>query len=488
MQFQAYTVQRDSSWAAIYITPPSPQERTPIHICILLDVSWSMGDDNKLETFVLSIQALIDNLGPLDHISLITFSNNATIILNYINTLPTNKEKLYSHLSVIKAYDKINMGAALIKAQEVLQKNISNIKQGVILITNGHVDMGVSDTTTLLSMANQLLTNFPETSLFTVAYGLDHDKELLQKMAIQGGGTYTTVSNIEDVATVFGDIIGGLLSAIVQQIRVIVPKGTAIQSCYSMIETVTEMEIIVGDLSVDMEAIFLVQLPKDTSLQLKGNIISTNESIEMTTTIIDTDNEKINDKNNLHYIRFKVVLMIEKITNSTYWNDILRDKYKIEINELTMSIYRYYAINQHYLLEHMLNELNVCVYIINLPYLHLDIHHLYRNSKVLGQHRGIYSIYEHKRQSSSTVKSIYSNSIQLYFSQKFRKMIDEIKCTRHTKKDVYDTCFSPPLILHHYYVKYENSTIIEYINMKYANKETVEYTNMTIAEVVNASR
>jgi len=53
---------------------------------------------------------------------------------------------------------------------------------------------------------------------------------------------------------------------------------------------------------------------------------------------------------------------------------------------------------------------------------------------------------------------------------------------------MYDTCFSPPLIVRHHYVKYENSTIIEYINMKYANKETVEYTNMTIAEVVNASR
>ena len=235
-----------------------------------------------------------------------------------------------------------------------------------------------------------------------------------------------------------------------------------------------------------MEAIFFVQLPKGTSLELKGNMIKNNEYINMITSIIDTDNQEINDKNNLHYMRFQVVDIIKKIALTTFWNDVLRAKQKIDIHELRTNIYQYHSVKPHYLLELMINELNECMHVMELPYLHIHIHQLYRNSKVLGQQRGIPTIYNHKGQLSS-LNNVYSNSIQQYFSTKLCKLTDEIQTVLHTKK-VASNCLSPPLILRHHYLKSKNKSVIEYIDMSRINKEPIEYTNMTIADVVNVSR
>jgi hypothetical protein len=415
MQFQAYMLQKNPSWAAIHIKAPPSQERTPVHFCILMDVSGSMDDNNKLKTVILSLQFLLDFLGSQDRISLITFSKNATIILNHSAILSEEKANLRTRLSIIQTEDITNMSAAIIRAREVLQKDTHHIKQGILLLTDGYANHGIVDTEPLVDVLIQLLTDFPGTSLSSVAYGLDHNKELLQDMATKGGGSYSTVNSLEDVATVFGDILGGLVSCISQQIRVLLPKDTVLHSRYPKTEINMKMEIMVGDLPAEMEAVFLAQLPKGTSLELKGYDFKTHQLFELSTNIIETDNEEINANNEAHYIRFQVVHMIEEVVHSETWSDTKRSTKKTEIQHLLTNIYTHRSLRAHSLWDLLINELEECIRVLEYPQLRFHADNLYRNISVVGQQRGTPSTYYRQKQSLS-LKPTYSNQTQRYIS------------------------------------------------------------------------
>jgi len=477
MQFQAYTFQKDPSWAAVYVTAPHTEQQNPIHLCNLFDVSCSMDDNNNLDSVILSIQMLLELLGPRDRISLITFSNHATIILNYVDIIPEERDTLRQHISVIKTDDVINIGAAILKAQEVLQKDTS-MKQSIILITSGYPTFGISDTNTLISMTRQLLNDFPGTSLSTIAYGLHHSKDLLQGMATQGCGSYSTVSSWQEIAPVFGNIIGGLFSCIAQEVRVILPKDVALRSRYPIIETATEMEIMIGDLPAEMEAVFFVQLPKGTPLQLKGYDFTTNDFFDTITNISDIYNEEINRNNNSHSLRFHVVHLIDEVALSGHWSNTTRNIKKLEIKQLLDNIHNYRSMKPRYVWELIIHELKECMYFLDRPYLHFHTNDLYRNIIVLGQQRGIPSVYIHEGYPSS-LKSPYSNSIQRYISAQFLKNMINLHVDNQVKiKEIpnIQTCgLSAPFLLRHHTIRFEGRTIIEYIDMN-------------VVDVVHASR
>ena len=477
MQFQAYTLQKDPSWAAVYLTAPSIEQHNPVHLCILLDVSWPMDDNNKLDSIILSIQMLLELLGPRDRISLITFSNHATIILNYVDIIPEKRDILRQRISVIQTDDVINISAAILRAQEVLQKD-SSMKQSIILITGGHATFGIYDTKTLLSMTRQLLTDFPGTSLSTIAYGLQHDKDLLQGMATQGSGSYSTITCWQEISVVFGNIIGSLFSCIAQDVRVILPKNVALRSRYPIIETTTDMEIMIGDIPAEMEAVFFVQLPRGTPLQLKGYDLTAHDSFDTITTIIDRYNDDIHRNNDSHSLRFQAVHLIDEVALSAHWSNTLRNTKKIEIKHILDNIHNYRSMKPRYVWELIIHELKECMYFLDRPYLQFHTNDLYRNICVLGQQRGIPSVYVHEGHPSS-LKSPYSNSIQRYLSAQILKNMIDIHVDNQIKvkeiPNIQSHGLLPPFLLRHHTIRFEGRTIIEYVDM-------------SIVDIIHASR
>jgi hypothetical protein len=368
MEFQAYTLKDHDDWACIHIKAPESTTRTPVHLCCVLDTSASMDTSYKLDNVKHSLQFLLDFLGPQDMISIITFSDTARTILNRIIVNSTEKENIRTRISIIRAESNTNISAGIVQARESL--SITNMKQGILLLTDGMANLGLIQPSDIMEIVSNTITQFEGTSISCIGYGIEHNADLLQSISSTGGGSYYVVNNLEDVAVVFGDILGGLMSCSFQQVRVILPNNTEIKSRYST-NIGDNFEIIIGDMPAGMEAAFLAKIGTGVPVLLKGYNLHTHTNFEITIPITRTDDTKLLINGVAHYLRFEVLALLEKsqtllTATSTETETNVKshiDKIKNCIDMITE--YKQKEGYEHSLWDILITELNTCMNNLN---------------------------------------------------------------------------------------------------------------------------
>lgn len=243
-------------------------ERQPIHLLFLIDTSGSMEDQDKLVNVKKSMNFILPFLTAEDQISLVTFDDAAKMYIQKSSVTPENKQALEYKIQQINSDGSTNMSEGLLTAARVFEQPATDTierKQGLIVLTDGHANVGIRDEAQLLQLVRtQILAKFPGLSLTTVAYGADHNADLLSKMSIEGGGSYNIVKNLEDVASVFGEILGGLLSISAQMVEVNFPPSVVVDTIYpkEVLEGgVTRVRI--GDLYAEAEQVVLFRSSPD---------------------------------------------------------------------------------------------------------------------------------------------------------------------------------------------------------------------------------
>jgi hypothetical protein len=362
MNFQAYTLSSHPEWACLQIKAPDSETRTPVHLCCVIDTSASMETDRKLENVKQSLQFLLDFLGPQDSVSVITFSEAAKTILTQTTVTASEKDNIRARISIIRVESNTNLSAGIIQSREVLQIDTSNIKQGVLLLTDGIANMGLTRPQDILDLVHNTIEKFRGTSISSVGYGTDHNVELLQNISTEGGGSYYVVNNLEDVATVFGDILGGLVSCAAQQVRVVLPVGTEIKSRYATNTVSDQMEIVIGDVPAGSEAAFLAKVPVGRPVTLKGYDLVTHNTFEINSTVNTTTDETLQVSGEAHYLRFEVMALLEQSRGLMNFHtpaaDVTAQIAKIDACITTINTHR--AAHEHSLWDILLDELNTC--------------------------------------------------------------------------------------------------------------------------------
>ena len=362
MNFQAYTLSKHPEWACIQVKAPESENRTPVHLCCVIDTSASMDSDNKLENVKRSLQFLLDFLGPQDSVSVITFSETARTILTQTAVSATEKDNIRARISIIRVESNTNLSAGIVQARDSLQIDTSGSKQGILLLTDGIANMGLTRPADILDLVRNTITKFNGTSISSVGYGTDHNVELLQSISTEGGGSYYVVNNLEDVATVFGDVLGGLVSCAAQQVRVVLPTGTEVKSRYATNTVGDKMDIVIGDLPAGSEAAFLAKIPVGRPVTLKGYDLVTHNTFEVNTTVSMTTDVALQVSGEAHYLRFEVMAILEQSRGLTGFNtpaaDVTAQIAKIDACIATITSHR--AEHEHSLWDILLDELNAC--------------------------------------------------------------------------------------------------------------------------------
>jgi len=210
-------------------------ERQPVHLYFLIDTSGSMHIENKLANVQRSINFILPFLTPQDQLSLGTFHTEAKSHLVRKPVSTDTKQAIEYTIQQLAAEGNTNLSAGLLMTEPIFEEAQTDgieRKQGLILLTDGHANMGAHDEPTLLRIVKSMLEKAPSLSITTVGYGEDHNADLLSKMSIEGGGSYNIVKNLEDVASVFGEILGGLLSVSAQMIEVYLPPDVECSTVY----------------------------------------------------------------------------------------------------------------------------------------------------------------------------------------------------------------------------------------------------------------
>lgn len=219
----------------VYLKGLKRDDRQPVHLLFLIDVSGSMDEENRLDNVRRSMNFILPFLTENDQISLITFSDTSEVLLSKMAVNDANKRAIEYKVGQMRTVGNTNLSAGLLMCSSVFEQPSTDSlerKQGLVLLTDGHANAGARDDTTLIQIVKNLLTNTPGLSITCVGYGENHNSDIMSKMGIEGGGSYNIVKNLEDVATVFGEILGGLLSVAAQMIEVFLPPGAECETVY----------------------------------------------------------------------------------------------------------------------------------------------------------------------------------------------------------------------------------------------------------------
>jgi Mg-chelatase subunit ChlD len=256
--------------------------RQPVHLILLVDTSGSMEENNKLGSVQRSLTLLLQLLSPDDRISLVTFSDDSTTILRVVTPTSEERQAIQYRIQKLTPEGSTNMSAGLLEARALVEPPTSGRKQGLILLTDGHANIGVYSEQGLIEILTRIQSESPGLSLTTVGYGVDHNAEMLTNLAKAGGGAYNVVNTLEDVATVFGDILGGLVSVSAQKVEIQFPPGSqAFTSFRFLTDAAGLTTVYVGDLYSDAEiTVLFSSAPALGPLRVKGTDMTTLDPLD----------------------------------------------------------------------------------------------------------------------------------------------------------------------------------------------------------------
>ena len=139
----------------------------------------------------------------------------------------TEEQKLIALHTIDHLYvrGRTNVASAVSLAAQVANgvKNPNKVRS-VFLLTDGVANVGYTEAKDLIELTKIFVESdhkqhTPPISLHTFGYGREPDSQLLQKMArITPGGSFYSVKDNSQVASAFGDAIGGILSVVAHNV------------------------------------------------------------------------------------------------------------------------------------------------------------------------------------------------------------------------------------------------------------------------------
>lgn len=187
---------------------PSP----PMDIVCILDVSGSMGCNNKLENLKCAVNFMRDELKENDRMSVITFERSAERIHGLLKMTPANKGRTEAYINQLRCGGGTRILAGLQEAHQVLQtRHTKNPISSVFLLTDG---IDASDLREKKKIAKEIKEM--GASLFVYGFGNDHDSLHLKTIADAGEGTFTFIEQSDMVIDAFGGALGAEKSIFAQ--------------------------------------------------------------------------------------------------------------------------------------------------------------------------------------------------------------------------------------------------------------------------------
>jgi hypothetical protein len=244
------------SAVSLKITVPPSDTRTPSHFIALLDISESMDECDKLNHAKHCMRLLLNFMTPRDEISVVTFGDSSEILLNRVRTIETEIPRIQRAIENIHTNGCTNLSGGLGAVREVLEGcRDSPLKPGLLLLTDGHANRAVFTPRELTAIVKHLVEQFPTLSWSFLAYGTDHNAELLKGLSDETRGSYSIVENLENAALAAGTALGGIISCIAQNVVVEVPPGTSVEGPYKIKNNC----IVLGDLYADSSVFLLLK-------------------------------------------------------------------------------------------------------------------------------------------------------------------------------------------------------------------------------------
>ncbi len=209
------------------------EEREPLNLVFLIDVSGSMFSEEKLPLVQKAFTMLTDTLTEDDRISIVTYAGEEKVVIK--GTSGEDKEKIKEAINSLEAGGSTYGEAGINRAYELAEKNfIKNGNNRVILATDGDLNVGVSSEEEL----TKLIEEKRESGVFlsVLGFGTGNIKDnRMEALADHGNGNYSYIDSETEAKKVLIEEMSGTLYTVAKDVKIQVEFNPVNVSGYRLI-------------------------------------------------------------------------------------------------------------------------------------------------------------------------------------------------------------------------------------------------------------
>jgi Ca-activated chloride channel homolog len=211
----------------------SDAERKPAVLTFVIDVSGSMGMDNRLELVKRSLHLLVDRLDARDSVAIVVYGSNARVVLR--PTSGSRRGVILNAIDKLRPEGSTNAEAGLRLgyryAQEAYQEGANN---RVILCSDGVANVGNTEADAILNEVQRYVEN--GITLTTAGFGMGNFNDvLLEQLADRGNGNYAYIDTLQEARRLFVDRLTSTLQVIAKDAKVQVDFNTDVVESYRLL-------------------------------------------------------------------------------------------------------------------------------------------------------------------------------------------------------------------------------------------------------------
>ncbi|MDR1964679.1 MAG: von Willebrand factor type A domain-containing protein [Planctomycetaceae bacterium] len=193
-------------------------ERPPLNLVFLIDVSGSMSASNRLPLVKRGLTELVEMLQPKDRVAIVTYAGSSQIALPSVSG--QEKQAILDSINGLGAGGSTAGAAGIKTAYEVARKYYNKKAQNrVILCTDGDFNVGETNNKTLETMIGDEAKS--GVFLTILGFGMGNYKDdRLKTLSMRGNGNYGYIDTIEEARRLLVEGLTGTLFAIAKDVKI----------------------------------------------------------------------------------------------------------------------------------------------------------------------------------------------------------------------------------------------------------------------------
>lgn len=211
----------------------TPKAQLPAsNLVLLIDVSGSMSDANKLPLLKESLPLLVDELRPQDRLAIVTYAGSAGVALPA--TAGSDKAKINAAIAGLGAGGSTAGAQGILTAYEIAgQQFVKGGNNRVILMTDGDFNVGPSSQKELV----ELIEKKRESGIFLTVIGVgtgNLNDGMMEQVANKGNGVYEYLDNLNQARKVFSHEFSKFYT-VAKDVKIQVEFNPAVVKSYRLI-------------------------------------------------------------------------------------------------------------------------------------------------------------------------------------------------------------------------------------------------------------